>query len=258
MCPPALAQRGWIPAWPLAQTPHSAPCLEGKAGNQPRSQSQRLEWLCHLRGTKAFSALGQYCHSPAVPPASGAWGRLLRAAFQLHYGAPLLPSLKLRLFFHFLLPLKPPPGHCGGGVKASQGSCGEEAGPLRGQRAGEAAAWHPHMLSVPPQEPHCILNGFLSMFWDGSHKSGARNQGWWGLSPLHLCGAAPESVPALYRAGFPKVDVSQGCPRLVGAPGSAALPRGARGAASGRRSIGTTAEQTRQHRRLQQHHGGNK
>lgn len=35
-------------------------------------------------------------------------------------------------------------------MKASQGSCREEAGPLRGQRAGEAAAWHPlHALCVP-------------------------------------------------------------------------------------------------------------
>lgn len=68
LCPPAPAQRGWIPAWPLPQTPHSAPRLEGRAANQPRSQSQRLEWLCHLGGTKAFSAPGQYCHSPAVPP----------------------------------------------------------------------------------------------------------------------------------------------------------------------------------------------
>lgn len=32
------------------------------------SNSQGRQWLCHLGRTKLFSALGQYCHSPAVPP----------------------------------------------------------------------------------------------------------------------------------------------------------------------------------------------
>lgn len=110
-----------------------------------------------------------------------------------------------------------------------------ESFPRKLQGGGWSPAWaegrRGSSLAPPacPLCPHCILNGFLSMFWDGSHKSGARNQGWWGLSPLHLCGAAPGSVPALYRAGFPKVDVSQGCPRLVGAPGSAGPAPGGAG-----------------------------
>lgn len=32
------------------------------------SDSQGLQWLCHLGRTKLFSAPGQYCHSPAMPP----------------------------------------------------------------------------------------------------------------------------------------------------------------------------------------------
>lgn len=68
----------------------------------------------------------------------------------------------------------------------------------------------------------CILSRIPGVFWDCSHRSEARSQGWWGLSwrnlsPLCLyggTGATPGSIPPRCRAdaaGPHKVDVSQGC-----------------------------------------------
>lgn len=199
LCPPALAQRGWIPAWPPAQTPHSALRLEGRAGNQPRSQSQRLEWLCHLRGTKAFSALGQYCHSPAVPPASGARGQLLRAAFQLHYRAPLPPSLKLRLFFRFLLPLKPPralwrrgesfPRKLQGGDRSPVGTEGSGGSSLAPPACPVCPHGSPTEQLRPRQDPQRVL-GRLTRLW--SQESG-----------MYCGGVCPPrtSVPITHQCG---------------------------------------------------------
>lgn len=122
-------------------------------------------------------------------------------------------------------------------MKASQGSCRDGAGPLWAQRAREATAWHPlHALCALTGAPRssCVLDRIPSVFWDGSHGSGARSQGCTVVGsvppeplspsptsvggqqlPVRCWGApgATGSVPPRCRAaaaGSHKLDVSQG------------------------------------------------
>lgn len=76
---------------------------KAKQGISPVPKAKGWSGSAISEGQRPFLPRDNICtHQQCPQPAE-----LLRAAFQLHYGAPLLPTLKLNLFFRFLLPLKP-------------------------------------------------------------------------------------------------------------------------------------------------------
>jgi len=133
-----------------------------------------VEWLCHLGATKAFSALGQYCHSPAVPPSQ----RSLETAPQSHHSASpretAASKSEAELFFRFLLPLKPSwvsQSKAGRSFPRKQQGGGWPHGHTGGLGGGGAGAWHPtpapvHRAAVPvrgPKQDPQSSSGQLSM-----------------------------------------------------------------------------------------------